>query len=209
MKEEHGERLTNLLLGSNRHINKQLPCRVLTVNSNNTVDVIVIKNDEIENGVACNVPIKHQESQRAFIFLGIAEGDRGVIRFCDNSIENYKINGEENYNYDPRSHSDNDGLFEFGFYPDSEAYVFPTNKNIAIGNKDGSALFSIGNTGAIVMNGANVTIAGGNTTITGTSNTTITGGNVSISGNTKIDNKTFLSHTHTSAAAGNPTSGVN
>jgi len=206
---ENSERLISLLLASNKHINKQLPCVVKTVNSDNTVDVLIIKNDDTQNVVACNVPVKHTETQRAFIFLGLSRGDRGLIKFFDKSIESYKQTGDEEYNEDPRNHSDNDGIFEMGFYPKSEAYVFPTNKNIAIGNKDGSAEISIGTTGAIILNGVNVTIAGGNTTITGTSNTTITGGNVSISGNTKIDNKIFLAHTHTSATSGNPTSGVN
>lgn len=53
-----------------------------------------------------------------------------------------------------------------------------------------------------------VIIEGDNITISGNSNITITGGNISISGNTTIDNKNFLTHTHSNGNQGNPTGGV-
>lgn len=54
------------------------------------------------------------ETQRAYIQLNIAPGDRGVLKFCDKSIEEYR-KGNENYNGDDRTHSISDGIFQLGF----------------------------------------------------------------------------------------------
>lgn len=67
----------------------------------------------------------------------------------------------------------------------------------------------------LTSQGATQITATGNTNITSTSNVAITGSNVAvtgsnvtISGNTKIDNKVFLSHTHSNGNDGRPTGGV-
>lgn len=157
----------------------------------NYVDVIVFRNDEIMNGIAPNVPIKRDETKRAYIFLGIKEGDYGTIRYYDKSIEAYK-KGDTNYNGDDRCHNINDGCFELGFIPDNEAFIYPENADIEIGLKDGSAKVNITN--------GNITITGGSITITGSS--------VSLGSNTTIDGKVFLEHTHSNGNQGNPTGGV-
>jgi hypothetical protein len=171
-------------------INCSLPCQVKKVYGN-YVDVLVFRNDEILDGIAPNVPIKRDETKRAYIFLGIKEGDYGTIRYYDKSIEAYK-KGDTNYNGDDRCHNLNDGCFELGFIPDNEAFIYPTNADIEIGLKDGSAKVNITN--------GNITITGGSITITGSS--------VSLGSNTTIDGKLFLEHTHSNGNQGNPTGGV-
>ena len=131
-------------------INCQLPCKITAVNSDGTVDVLVFRNDNIPDCIFPNVPVRHLESSRAYVFLGVAVGDRGVIRFFDRSVEEYK-KGNENETSDDRKHSFSDGLFELGFVPTSEAYSYPTNKTIEIGNKNGSFKLSIGEDGGITI----------------------------------------------------------
>lgn len=171
-------------------INCSLPCQVEAV-SGNYVDVRMIRNDDIEDIIISNVPIKREETARAYIFLGIKQGDRGTLTFYDKSIEDYML-GDEDYNYDTRTHSIQDRSFSLGFVPDPEAFVYPENTDIEIGLKDGSA--------KITVSGGNITISGGNINITGSS--------VSLGSNTTIDGKVFLEHTHSNGNQGNPTGGV-
>lgn len=171
-------------------INCSLPCQVEAVNGN-YVDVRMIRNDDIEDIIISNVPIKREETARAYIFLGIKQGDRGTLTFYDKSIEDYML-GDEGYNYDTRTHSIQDRSFSLGFVPDPEAFVYPENTDIEIGLKDGSA--------KITVSGGNIIINGGNINITGS--------NVSLGSKTTIDGKVFLEHTHSNGNQGNPTGGV-
>ena len=131
-------------------INCQLPCKITEVNADGTVDVLVFRNDGIENCVFPNVPVRHIETSRAYVFLGVKVGDRGIIRYFDRSVEAYKEGNEEDTS-DIRQHSLSDGLFEVGFLPSTEAYAYPTDKTIEIGNKNGSFKLSIGEDGAITL----------------------------------------------------------
>lgn len=176
--------LFTALLGS---IYCECSCRVEEV-SNNFVDVTVFRGGE--QFYAPNVPIKRPETPRAYIFLGIKKGDRGTISFTDKTIENYKKDGTDTN--DSRQHSKQDGIFELGFIPDSEAFIYPTNADIEIGLKDGSA--------KINLTSGNITINGGNVNITGSS--------VNLGSNTTIDGKMFLEHTHSNGNNGSPTGGV-
>ena len=117
------------------NINCSLPCQVEAV-SGNYVDVRMIRNDDIEDIIISNVPIKREETARAYIFLGIKQGDRGTLTFYDKSIEDYML-GDEDYNYDTRTHSIQDRSFSLGFVPDPEAFVYPENTDIEIGTKTG------------------------------------------------------------------------
>lgn len=138
------------------------PCKVVGVHGN-FVDVLLYINDEEVDGVIYNVPIIRQETQRAYIFLGIKEGDRGTCRFFDRSTEGY-LQSDFDYNSDDRQHDINDRCFELGFIPDAEAYVYPENVDIEIGMKDNSAKISFANgqitiVGDVVHNG-NLTVNG-------------------------------------------------
>lgn len=171
-------------------INCSLPCQVEAVNGN-YVDVRMIRNDDIEDLIISNVPIKREETARAYIFLGIKQGDRGTLTFYDKSIEDY-ILGDEDYNYDTRTHSIQDRCFSLGFVPDPEAFVYPENTDIEIGLKDGSA--------KITISDGHITISGGYIDIIGSK--------VSLGKNTTIDGKEFLKHRHSEGNQGGPTGGV-
>ena len=145
-----------------------LPCQVENVNGN-FVDVKVYVNDEIPDQILYNVPIQRPETQRAYIFLGIAKGDRGTLKFFDRSTEGYLAN-DYDYNSDDRQHDINDRCFELGFIPDSEAFVYPSGVDIEIGTKD---------------NSAKISFASGNITIIGTN--LITQGNITHTGNLTIN----------------------
>lgn len=148
--------LDDFINGFGNSVNVQLPAVIKTVNSDGSVDVLVIRNDEDPDVVFPNVPVKHYETQRAYIFLGLKVGDKGLIKFCDKSIEGYKQNGIDTP--DDRTHSLNDGVFEIGFYPASERYAFPADKTIEIGNKNGSFKLSVVEGGALVIESPSVLI---------------------------------------------------
>ncbi len=171
-------------------INCALPCKVDSFNGK-TVDVLMIRNDELEDIIISNVKLKMPETQRAYIFLGLKKGDRGTLTFFDKSVENY-VKGEEAYNGDDRCHSLQDRCFSLGFVPDNEAFIYPINTDIEIGLKDGSA--------KINLTSGNITINGGNVNITGSS--------VNLGSNTTIDGKMFLEHTHSNGNNGGNTGGV-
>ena len=183
MLEDISEKISNFVEYIKNAVNCQCPAQINKVNDDKTVDIIVFRNDEIENQLIPHVKIKHLESARGFVHLGVAEGDYGVVKYFDTSIEDYK-EGKTEYNYDTRSHDTNDACFELGFTPNPSSYIFP-NGEVTIGSKTGSAL--------ITINGDNINI---------------TGGNVTISGNTTIDGKNFLQHQHSNGNQGQNTGSV-
>lgn len=188
INESIGQKLYNLLQAHADNQYVQCPCKVLAVNGN-YVDVLPIVNDDEENQPIYDVKIKRKESARAYIFLGVKQGDRGVLRFFDRSIDNYSINGSEEYNNDDRMHNDNDGCFELGFVPDSESYVYPTNKEIEIGLKTGTVKMSFSDSGIEITGDVTIT---GNLTVDGE----ITGGE---------DKIKLTQHYHTDSQSGDTT----
>ena len=138
------------------------PCEVVNVNGN-YVDVKIYINDEYPNMILYNVPIQRQETQRAYIFLGIKEGDRGTLKFFDRSVEGY-LQSDFDYNSDDRQHDINDRCFELGFIPDKEAYVYPDNVDIEIGLKGKSVKMSFTESGIAITGDVTIT---GNLTVTG------------------------------------------
>ena len=190
MLEDTLEKMSNFVNLIKSSINCQCPAQVDKVNEDGTVNVIVFRNDEIANELIPSVKIKHLESSRGFIHLGVAEGDYGVVRYFDTSIDDY-IEGNPDYNYDDRNHNTNDACFELGFVPNPSSYIFPSGE-VTIGSKTGSAL--------ITINGDNVNIKGGNISINGS--------NVTIEGETVIDGKNFLQHQHSNGNQGQNTGSV-
>lgn len=126
------------------------PCKVVGVHGN-YVDVLLYINDEEPDFVIYNVPIIRQETQRAYIFLGIKEGDRGTCRFFDRSTEGY-LQSDFDYNSDDRQHNINDRVFELGFIPDKEAYEYLTTAEIELGLKSGACKISINADGSLNVN---------------------------------------------------------
>lgn len=191
--ESTGEKLLNLLrtMSDNQYV--QCPCKVLAVNGN-YVDVLPIINDDLVNQPLYDVKIQRKESSTAYIFLGVHVGDRGILRFFDRSIENYSINGSEEYNEDDRMHDANDGCFELGFLPDNEAFIYPTDQELEIGLKNATFKLSVDSNGNLVITGATNIINGGTTingnlTVNGTITATdeITGNGVALSTHTHTD----------------------
>lgn len=180
------ELFTALLNTTTDEIYVQNPCKVVAVNGN-FVDVLLYINDEEPDFVIYNVPIMRPETQRAYIFLGIKEGDRGVCRFFDRSTEGY-LQSDFDYNSDDRQHDINDRVFELGFIPDAEAYVYPTNVDIEIGMKDNSAKISFAN-GQITIIGD--VVHNGNLTVNGSITATgeVTGNNINLSTHVHTDSQ--------------------
>lgn len=141
--------LLKILLDSvTDNIYVQNPCKVVNVSEDgNKVDVLLYINDEEVDTVIYNVPIVRPETQRAYIYLGVKEGDRGVCRFFDRSVESY-LQSDFEYNSDERQHDINDRCFELGFLPNNEVYQFlDKNAEIEIGLKNQSFKLSIDNEG--------------------------------------------------------------
>ena len=163
-------------------INCQLPAKVTKVNEDGTVNVVAIRNDKIEDCVI-TVPVIRPETARAYIMLKIATGDRGVVKFCDKSIEQYR-QGEEEYNNDDRTHSISDGIFQLGFLPNPEKFIYPDGE-IVIGLKNKTFTLSVDDKGSLTIGAAAVTI-NADVTVNGTLTATndVLGGGISLKGHT-------------------------
>lgn len=188
MKKTASELLDKVLRSTTDEIYVQNPCQVVNVNGN-FVDVLLFINDEEEDFVIYNVPIVRPETQRAYIFLGIKKGDRGVCRFFDRSTEGY-LQSDFDYNSDERQHDINDRCFELGFIPNAEAFVYPTNADIEIGLKSGLVKMSFTEDGISILGNVNIT---GDLTVTGE----VTGKSIPLS-----------AHKHKGVQTGSGTSGL-
>lgn len=188
--------LINFAKGIMEKTNTCLPARVVNVNKDGSVNVVIIRNDNIEDCVV-TVPVLRPETKRAYIQLSIKEGDRGVVKFCDKSIEDYRQNGSEQYNNDDRCHSISDGIFQLGFLPDNEKFVFPDGE-IVIGLKNNTFTLNVDENGNLTITATKVTINSDveiNGTLTATND--VIGGGISLK-----------SHTHGKVAIGNSNTGL-
>ena len=139
--------------------------------------------DYNEPKILYNVPVKHFQTSKNFVFLSLSEGDCGTLRFFDNSSYEY-YNNLDYKSPDIRAHNINDACFSVGFIPSDEQYTFlAQNSDILIGSKNGAM---------ISVNGSDITI---------------TGGSVHLASNVFIDGKPFLEHKH-SVSGSSPTGGV-
>lgn len=145
-------------------INCSLPAKVTQVNEDGTVNVVAIRNDEIDDCVV-TVPVIRQETQRAYIQLAINTGDRGVLTFMDRSIEDYRF-GDDSYNGDNRSHSISDGIFRIGFLPDNEKFIFPEGE-IVIGLKNKKFTLAVDAEGNLSISAETIIINSKSSTING------------------------------------------
>lgn len=181
-------------------INTCLPARVVQVNSDGSVNVVAIRNDKIADCVI-TVPIIYPETNRAYIYLGVKVGDRGIVKFCDKSVENYRLLGSEDYNGDDRCHSLSDGIFQLGFLPDKEKFTFPTGE-IVIGLKNEKFTLSVDENGNLTIKAKQIKIEADSTElkspvvdVIGDVNMT---GNVNMTGEINITGNTTLTGTLTS-----------
>ena len=172
--------LTDFTKGFSNALLVEKPCTITKVNNQYSVDVEYYDNGKID--FLYNVPVKHVQSQKAYLFLGLSVGDAGTVRFFDCDVTDY-VNPDSFTNLGNRSHDINDNLFSLGFYPDKSKYTF-INGDIVIGTVSGAVINLTGN------------------------NITITGGNITLGDNTTIDGKVFLQHQHSNGNEGSPTGGV-
>ena len=161
------ELLKTLLDNVTDNLYVQNPCKVTRVSEDgNFVDVLLYINDEEVDSIIYNVPVVRPETQRAYIFMGIKEGDRGVCRFFDRSVEGY-LQSDFDYNSDERQHDINDRCFELGFLPNAEAFQYLTTAEIEIGLKSGTCKISINEDGTLNIIAPTLTIMG-DVTVNGT-----------------------------------------
>ena len=195
MPRTANDSLIDILSGLSGSMLVEKPAKIVKVNSQYSVDIEYYDNNEVD--YLYNVPVKHLQTKKAFIFLGLNTGDSGTVRFFDNDVTGYYSNSEY-ISDEERSHDINDNLFSLGFYPSNEQYIFPTG-DIVIGTTAGATINLTSNS---------ITINGGNIAITGSGNVNISGSSINIGSDTTIDGKKFLEHTHSNGNEGNPTGGV-
>lgn len=182
----------------------QNPCKVVGVHGN-YVDVLLYINDEEPDFVIYNVPIMRTETQRAYIFLGIKEGDRGVCRFFDRSTEAY-LQSDFDYNSDERQHDINDRCFELGFIPDKEAYEYLTTAELELGLKSGNCKISIATDGTLnIVSTVATTVTAPTVTINGN---VIVNGTIEATGEITGNSIPLSSHKHLGVTTGTSTSGL-
>lgn len=179
---------SRILKSLKKDLRVQYAAKIIKVNSQDSVNI-----EYYSNGVADilqNVPVRHIKSPTGFFILKLKEGDRGIVRFFDDDIDLYRTSGVIAESSEVKVHDINDNIFEIGFYPDTENYVYPDG-DIVVGTKAGAL---------ISLKDNNINISGGNITITGSS--------VNLGNNTTIDGKVFLEHTHSNGNQGANTGGV-
>lgn len=192
-EKQHDDRsfegaFSRILKALKKDLRVQFAAKIIKVNSQDSVNI-----EYYSNGVADtlqNVPVRHLKSPTGFFILKLKVGDRGVVRFFDDDIDLYRSSGVIAESSEAKVHDINDNLFEIGFYPDNENYIYPDG-DLVIGTKAGAL---------ISLTEKAINISGGNINITGS--------NVNIGNNTTIDGKKFLEHVHSNGNQGANTGGV-
>lgn len=187
MTQSCNKNLTELVLGLSKNILVEKPCKIVKIHSPYLVDVEIYENNVPD--YLYNVPVKHLQTNSAFIYLGLKIGARGTVRFFDTDISQYYQNSDTEGKA-TRLHDINDNYFTTGFYPENEQYILPEG-DICIGTGSGAL---------IKINGNSISITG--------ENILINAANLTLSGNTTIDDKVFLNHTHSNGNNGGATGGV-
>ena len=192
-EKQHDDRsfegaFSRILKALKKDLRVQFAAKIIKVNSQDSVNI-----EYYSNGVADilqNVPVRHLKSPTGFFILKLKVGDRGIVRFFDDDIDLYRSSGVIAESSEAKVHDINDNLFEIGFYPDNENYIYPDG-DLVIGTKAGAL---------ISLTEKAINISGGNINITGS--------NVNIGNNTTIDGKKFLEHVHSNGNQGANTGGV-
>ena len=192
-EKQHDDRsfegaFSRILKALKKDLRVQFAAKIVKVNSQDSVNI-----EYYSNGVADilqNVPVRHLKSPTGFFILKLKVGDRGVVRFFDDDIDLYRTSGVIAESSEAKVHDINDNIFEIGFYPDNENYIYPDG-DLVIGTKAGALI-------SLTENAIN--ISGGNININGS--------NVNIGNNTIIDGKKFLEHVHSNGNQGANTGGV-
>lgn len=186
-----------------------LPCKVLSVDYNSgTVDVEIQGKQDMGYGayekfpILSDIPIlEPHRTSRAYMITPIKSGDSGLLEFLDFNCSNYNSDGNTEPTLDPELHSINSSVFINGYIPQSNIIdISNTDCPIIMGLNDKTFTLVVNEAGELEIKATNINIKA--------DIVNIDGGNISISGNTTIDNKSFLTHTHSNGNQGNPTGGV-
>lgn len=186
-----------------------LPCKVLSVDYNNgTVDVEIQGKQDMGYGayekfpILSDIPIlEPHRTSRAYIITPLKSGDSGLLEFLDFNCSNYNSDGNTEPTLDPELHSLSSSIFINGYVPQSNLIdISDTDCPIIMGLNNKTFTLNVNEAGQLIINASDINIKAGKVNIDG--------GNISISGNTTIDNKNFLTHTHSNGNQGNPTGGV-
>ena len=132
----------------------QYAAKIIKVNSQDSVNI-----EYYSNGVADilqNVPVRHLKSPTGFFILKLKEGDRGIVRFFDDDIDLYRTSGVIAESSEVKVHDINDNIFEIGFYPDNENYIYPDG-DLVIGTNAGG-IISITDSEIVIKSKINVKI---------------------------------------------------
>lgn len=163
-----------------------------------------------EWGLASNPPLS---SQAVVLALGADRGQLVVIGVEDRKTrrKNLPVGAVELYSAHAtaRIRIDSAGVISIdgtSLNGTTGPVTLNVTGNVAI---TASGTVNVAATGAATVSGSAVTVnAVGAATVNAGGAATIAAGSVVIGSNAVIDGKNFLAHTHTSAAAGSPTSGV-
>lgn len=180
--------LNRILHGSKNSINVQYAAKIISLNSQDSVNIEYYRNGVVD--VLYNVPVRHNKTSSGFFIIKLKEGDKGVVRFFDDDIEHYRTTGIISASDEVRVHDLNDNIFENGFYPDPENYQYPDG-DLVIGTTAGALISLTGN---------GINISGGSINISGSS--------VNLGSDVTIDGKKFLEHQHSNGNEGANTGGV-
>lgn len=158
--KSNSELLNQLLNTTTDELYVQTPATITEVSADgNYVNAILHINDDEPDIEVFHIRVQRPETQRAYIYLGIKKGDKGIVRFFDRSIEGY-LKSDYDYNSDDRQHDINDRTLQLGFLPDKESFIYPTaeNADIEIGLKNGNVKMTFTDDGIVIK--GNVSIDG-------------------------------------------------
>lgn len=228
------EALGNIFDGFSSQTFVEKPCIIKNVIDQYTVDITYYDNNEAN--LLVRVPVKHLQTNSAYVFLGLKEGDCGTVRFFDNDVNAY-YDGDAVASTEERTHDINDNCYTYGFYPAASQYIFPDG-DIVIGTTAGATInitekaikinaetIVIENESTInITSASNITVesnaalnvtttsdttltSSANVNITGTANVSVSGATVTVGNATTIDGIVFLNHTHYDLANSSPLTG--
>lgn len=186
-----------------------LPCKVISVDYGaGTVSVEIQGKQDMGYGayetfpVLSDIPIlEPHRTSRAYILTPIKSGDTGMLEFLDFNCSNFNADGNIEPTEDPEFHSINSSVFINGYIPQSNVTkISTTDCPITIGLNNQTFTLSVNEAGQLEIKASDINIKG--------DKINISGGNINLGNNTTIDNKLFLTHTHSNGNLGEPTGGV-
>lgn len=168
-----------------------------------------------------DVPIQFPRAGGFSLTMPIAEGDECLVVFADSCFDAWWQSGGVQNEVEKRRHDLSDGIALFGIWSQTRRLGSFSTASAQLRDDAGATVIDVAKT-AITITAQNVTVnasstvqvnaqtanvqASGNATLQGQS-VTVQGSNVTIGSQTKIDNREFLTHTHSGIQSGGSVSG--